>query len=89
MGISVEQSGSRIGSHDNFIETKDALSCFMNRFWKIMLIMFYMNVLYLIPTLKQVVGQYKLCNEVVFWRSVQCTQFMYYNGYMSLLIQCP
>ena len=51
MGISVEQYRSRIGSHDNFVKTKDALSRFKDRFWNIMLMMFYMNVFYL-PTLK-------------------------------------
>ena len=48
----------------------------------IMLMMFYLNVFYL-PTLKQVVGQYKLRNEVLFW----FTQIMYYNVYIPLLIR--
>ena len=64
MGISVEQYQSRIGSHDNFFKTKDALSRFTDRFWNIMIMMFYMNVFYL-PTLKKVVAQYKIWNEVV------------------------
>ena len=72
MGISVEQNRSRIGSHDNFVKTKDALARFMDHFWNMMLMMFYLNVFYL-STLKQVVGQYKLCNEVMFW----FTQIMY------------
>ena len=74
VGISVEQYRSRVGSHDNFLKTKDALSRFKNRFWNVMLMMLYMNVFYL-PTLKQVVGQYKIWNEVVFW----FTQFVYYT----------
>ena len=82
MGISVEQYRSRIGSHDNFVKTKDALSRFKDRFWNIMLMMFYMNVFYL-PTLKKVVAPYKIWNEVVFW----FTQFMYYNVYMPLLLR--
>ena len=44
MGISVEQYRSRISSHDNFLKTNDALSRFKDRFWIIMLMMFYMNV---------------------------------------------
>ena len=32
---------------------------------------------FLFTTLKQVVGKYKIWNEVVFW----FTQFMYYNVY--------
>ena len=80
MGISVEQYRLRIGSHDNFLKTKDALSRFKDRFWNIMLMMFYMNVL---PALKQVVGQYKIWNEVVFW----FTKFMHYNVYMPLLLR--
>ena len=64
MGISVEQYRSRIDSHDNFLETKDALSRFKDRFWNIMLMMFYVNVFYS-PTLKKVVEQYKIWNEVV------------------------
>ena len=63
MGISVEQYQSRIGSHDNFLKRKDVLSHFTDRFWNITM-MFYMNVFYL-PTLKKVVAQYKIWNEVV------------------------
>ena len=47
MGITVEQYRSRIGKHDNFLKSKDALSHFKDRFWNIMLMMFYMNVFYL------------------------------------------
>ena len=65
MGISIEQSRSRIGSHDNFVKTKDASSHFKDRFWNVMLMMFYLNVFYL-PTLKQVVIQYKMWNQVMF-----------------------
>ena len=82
MGISVQQFRSRIGSHDNYIKTKDILSRFKDRFWNIMLTMFYLNVCYL-PTLKQVVGQYKMWNQVMFW----FTQMMYYNVYIPLLIR--
>ena len=78
----LEQYRSRIGSHDNFVKTKDALARFRDHFWNIMLMMFYLNVFYL-PTLKQVVGQYKLWNEVLFW----FTQIMYYNVYIPLLIR--
>lgn len=74
MGISIEQFRSRIGSHDNFVKTKDASSRFKDRFWNIMLMMFYLNVFYL-PILKQVVIQYKMCNQVMFW----FTQMMCYN----------
>ena len=41
-----------------------------------------LNVFYL-PTLKQVVGYYKSCNEVMFW----FTQMMCYNVYIPLLIR--
>ena len=44
--------------------------------------MFYLNVFYL-STLKQVVGHYKSCNEVMFW----FTQMMCYNVYIPLLIR--
>ena len=47
-----------------------------------MLMMFRLNVFYL-PTLKQVVGHYKSCNEVMFW----FTQMMCYNVYIPLLIR--
>ena len=82
MGISVEQYRSKIGSHDNYLKRKDAFSRFKDRFWNIMLMMFYMNVFYL-PTLKQVFEHYKMWNEVVFW----FTQFMYYNVYIPLLLR--
>ena len=47
-----------------------------------MLMMFYLNVFYL-PRLKQVVGQYKMWNQVMFW----FTQMMSYNVYIPLLIR--
>ena len=47
-----------------------------------MLMMFYLNVFYL-PTLKQVVGQYKMWNEVKFW----FTQMTFYNIYNQLIIR--
>ena len=47
-----------------------------------MLMMFYLNVFYL-PTLTDVVGHYKLRNEVMFW----FTQMMCYNVYIPLLIR--
>lgn len=82
MDISIEQFRSRIGSHDNFLKTKDASLRFKDRFWNIMLMMFYLSVLYL-PTLKQVFGRYKMWNEVMLW----FTQMMYYNVYIPLLIR--
>ena len=47
-----------------------------------MLMMFYLNVFYL-PTLKQVVEQYKMWNEVKFW----FTQMTFYNIYNQLIIR--
>ena len=47
-----------------------------------MLMMFRLNVVYL-PTLKEVVGHYKSCNEVMFW----FTQMRCYNVYIPLLIR--
>ena len=47
-----------------------------------MLMMFYLNVFYL-PTLKDVVGYYKLWNEVIVW----FTQMMCYNVYIPLFIR--
>ena len=47
-----------------------------------MLMTFYLNVFYL-PTLKQVVMQYKMLNQVMFW----FTQMMCYNVYIPLLIR--
>ena len=64
------------------MKTKDILSRFQDRFWNIMLMMFYLSVFYL-PTLKQVVGQYKMWNQVMFW----FTQMMCYNVYIPLLIR--
>ena len=81
MGISIEQFRSRIGTYDNFLKTKDASFRFKDRFWNIMLMMFYLNVFYLL-TLKQVVGQYKMWNEEMFW----FTQMMCYNVYIPLLM---
>ena len=44
--------------------------------------MFYLNVFYL-PVLKQVVGQHKMWNDVMFWFS----QMIFYNAYIPLLIR--
>ena len=52
------------------------------QFWNVMFMMFYLNVFYL-PTLKQVVGQYKMWNEVKFW----FTQMTFYNIYNRLIIR--
>ena len=58
---------SRIGCHDNFVvKTKDILSRFKDHFRSVMLMMFHLNVFYL-PVLKQVIGQYKMWNDVMFW----------------------
>ena len=56
MGMSIEQFRLRIGTYDNFLETKDASFRFKDRFWNIMLMMFHSSFFYLL-TLKQVVGQ--------------------------------
>ena len=68
MGILIEQFRSRIKSHDNFLKAKDALNRVLRIVfqWHIMLMMFYLNKFYL-PTLKQVVIQYKMWNQVMFW----------------------
>ena len=82
MGTTIEQYRSRIGCHNNFVKAKDESSHVRGRFWNMMLMMFYLQVFYL-PTLKQVVGHYKLWNEVLFW----FTQMMCYNVYIPLLIR--
>ena len=41
------------------------------QFWNMMLTMFYLNV-FSLPTLKDVVGHYKLWNEVMFWLNTNC-----------------
>ena len=55
---------------------------FKDRYWNIMLMTFYLSVFYL-PTLKQVVGQYKIWNEVMFW----FTRMICYNVYIPLLMR--
>ena len=44
--------------------------------------MFYLNVFYF-PALKQIVGQYKMWNDVMFWFS----RMMCFNVYIPLLIR--
>jgi len=80
MGTTIEQYRSRIGCHNNFVKAKDVSSRVQGLFWNTMLMMFYLNVFYL-PTLKDVVGHYKLWNEVMFW----FTQMICYNVYIPLL----
>ena len=50
------------------ISWKQRTSChvFKDHFWSAMFMMFHLNVFYL-PILKQVVGQYKMWNDVIFW----------------------
>jgi len=43
MGISIEQYRSRIGSHDNFVKTKDTLSHWKNHFLSLMFMMVFYN----------------------------------------------
>ena len=43
---------------------------------------FYLNVFYF-PAWKQVVGQYKMCNDVMFWFS----QMICFDVYIPLLIR--
>ena len=71
MGTRIEQYRSRIGCHNNFVKTKDNFSCLRGQFWNMMLMMFYLNV-FSLPTLKDVVGHYKLWNEVMFWLHTNC-----------------
>ena len=44
VGISVEQYRPRIGSHDNFVKTKDVFARFRDHFWNMMIMMFNLNV---------------------------------------------
>ena len=82
MGISIEQYRSSIGSRDNFVKTKDILSRVNDHCWSLMVVMFYLNVFYL-PVLKQVVGQHKMWNDVMFWFS----KMIFYNAYIPLLLR--
>ena len=65
---------SMIGSCDNCVKTKDVISRFKDRFWNVMLVMFYLN-LFCLPTLKQVGRHCKMSNQVMFW----FTQMMRFN----------
>ena len=79
-GRQLNNNRSRIGSHDSFVKTKAVLSRLRGRFWNITFMMLYLNVFYL-PTLKRVVGQYKMWNEVKFW----FTQMTLYNICIPLI----
>ena len=71
MGTTIEQYQPGIGCHNNFVKAKDAFSRVQMCF-----------TLYL-PTLKDVVGHYKLWNEVTFWLD---TNYVL-NVYIRLLIR--
>ena len=58
------------------------LSRFKDNFWSLVLMMCYLNVFYL-PVLKQVVGQCKMWNDVMFW----FLQMIFYKAYIPLLIR--
>lgn len=80
--ISIEQYRSRIGIHDSFVKTKAVLSRLIGRFWNITFMMLYLNVFYL-PTLKQVLGKYKMRNEVKFWFTHDILQYLYSIDYKA------
>ena len=82
MGTTIAQYRSRNNGDNNFVKARDAFSRVRGLFWNVMLMMFYLNV-FCFPTLNDVVGYYKLWNEVMFWS----TQMMCYNVYIPLLIR--
>ena len=91
MGISVEQCRS------GFVNAKDALSRFKDQFSNMMSVapitttmpyceklatILGAKTLIVVPKLKQIVTQYKMWNEVLFY----LTQIMYYNVYIYIYI---
>ena len=81
MGTPIKEYQSRNDCHKNFVKARNAFSCVQGRFWNMML-MFYSHAFHL-QTLKDVVGHYKLWNEVMLW----FTQMICYNVYIPLLIR--
>ena len=55
-------------------------------FWNTMLVMFNLNVFYL-PTLKDIVGHYKLWNEVMFWFTNDVLQCLHSITYKARYVQ--
>ena len=83
MSVSIEQYGSRIGSHANFVKHRELKSHLKNYFWNTMLILFYMNAFYL-PTLKRLLLQQQSDNKTVVW-FIQT--LYYYHVYVALLLR--
>ena len=62
----IEQYRSGFSCHNNFLKAKDAFFTCAKASLEYYALVSYLNVFYL-PSLKDVVGHYKLWNEMIFW----------------------
>ena len=82
MGNSLEQYRATIGTHYIFLTSRHYQLCMTGKFWSTMLLLFYMEAIYL-PALKVVVQNYNMMRFNRLW----LTQIYFYQFYIPELIQ--
>ena len=75
MGILIEQYRSRIGSHDNFVKTKDTLSHLKNHFLSLMFMMVFYNA-YILLLIRQANDVEEIQTLQYFMSSIQQEQYV-------------
>ena len=70
MGNSLEQYRIVIGMHCNYLKTRESRECFKGRFWSCLVLLFYMEAIYL-PVLKSLVHRFELMQINRLWLPVR------------------
>ena len=66
MGDSIEQYRAAVGSHFVFLKSLECKKCFKSKFWCTMVLLFYMEAIYL-PVLKVAVHRYNVMQMNRLW----------------------
>ena len=82
MGNSLEQYRIVIGMHCNYLKARESRECFKGRFWSCLVLLFYMEAIYL-PVLKSLVHRFELMQINRLW----LTQIYLYRFYIPDLIR--
>ena len=82
MGDSIEQYRAAVGSHFVFLKSLEYKKCFKSKFWCTMVLLFYMEAIYL-PVLKAAVHRYNVMQMNRLW----LTQIYLYRFYIPDLIR--
>ena len=82
MGNSLQQYRIVIGMHCNYLKARESRECFKGRFWSCLVLLFYMEAIYL-PVLKTLVHRFELMQINRLW----LTQIYLYRFYIPDLIR--